>query len=48
MVVSPKNMTAKDLEDGFSRTLRAIYSKEASHERLEYFKELWKRRQTGP
>ncbi len=48
VVVSPKNMTAKDLEDGFSRTLRAIYSKEASHERLEYFKELWKRRQTGP
>lgn len=40
VVIKPKNMTEKELEDGFAYTLESIYSKEAVINRMNYFKEL--------
>ena len=40
VVIKPKNMTEKELEDGFAYTLESIYSKEAVINRMGYFKEL--------
>lgn len=40
VVIKPKNMTEKELEDGFAYTLESIYSKEAVINRMSYFKEL--------
>lgn len=41
VVVQPKRMTAKELEDGFEYVLKSIYSKEATLERRDYFKKLF-------
>ncbi len=40
VVIKPKNMSAKELEDGFEYVLKSIYSKEAVLNRMYYFKEL--------
>lgn len=41
VVVKPKNMTVKELEEGFEYTLKCIYSTEATRKRMEYFKKLY-------
>ncbi|MCL2702961.1 MAG: B12-binding domain-containing radical SAM protein [Defluviitaleaceae bacterium] len=43
VVIKPKQMTVKELEDGFSFALKSIYSKEAALKRLEYYKRIYKR-----
>lgn len=47
VVVRPRNMTVKELEDGFQYTLQSIYSEEASVRRMEYFKNLYLNRRRG-
>lgn len=44
VVVKPKQMTVKQLEDGFEYTLKNIYSEEASQNRMRYFKNLYQNR----
>lgn len=42
VVVKPRNMTVKELEDGFAYTLREIYAPEAVRDRMEYFKGIFR------
>lgn len=41
VVVQPKNMSVKELEDGFEYTLKQIYSVEAVQKRMEHFKNIF-------
>lgn len=41
VVVEPKNMSVKELEEGFEYVLEQIYSKEAVAARLNYFKQIY-------
>ena len=41
VVVKPKKMSVKELQDGFKYTLSQIYSKEAMKKRIEYFKNIY-------
>jgi len=43
VVIKPKQMTVKELEDGFAYALKNIYSKEAAVKRSEYFKQVYQR-----
>lgn len=42
VVVKPRNMTVKELEEGFAYTLRKIYAPEAVRERMEHFKAIYR------
>ena len=42
VVVKPRNMTVKELEEGFADILRKIYASEAVRDRMEYFKEIYR------
>lgn len=48
VVVRPKNMTVEELEEGFSYTLRQIYSPAASRERQAYFRNIYHNRLERP
>ncbi len=48
VVVRPKNMTVEELEEGFSYTLRQIYSPAASRERQAYFRNIYRNRLERP
>lgn len=41
VVVKPKNMTVRELEEGFEYTLKSIYSKDATWKRMEHFKAIY-------
>lgn len=42
VVVKPRNMTVRELEEGFAYTLREIYAPEAVRARMEHFKEIYR------
>ena len=42
VVVKPRNMTVRELEEGFAYTLREIYAPRAVRARMEHFKEIYR------